>query len=139
MIVFDVKCAEEHVFEAWFRDSESFEKLRKAGQVICPNCNSTKVEKALMAPNVAAKKGLSPTEEKQTAEKAFRMLAKMRKSVEENCDYVGPKFAEEARKIHYDEAAERNIYGEATPQESEELREEGIDFSEIPWIEPGKH
>ena len=139
MIVFDVKCDKDHVFEAWFRDSEAFEKLRKAKQVSCPTCGSTSVEKALMAPNVAAKKGLSPTEETQAAKQAVKMLAKMRAAVEQNCDYVGPEFAEEARKIYYGETEERGIYGEATDDEATELREEGIDFSEIPWVEHGEN
>ena len=78
--------------------------------------------------------GLSPTEEKKAAEQAMKTLVKMRKAVEENCDYVGGEFAEEARKIHYGETETRNIYGEASGEEAEALTEEGIDFTQIPWV-----
>ncbi|MCG8692579.1 MAG: DUF1178 family protein [Minwuiales bacterium] len=134
MIVFDVQCEAGHVFEGWFSSNEAFEGQRKAGVVACPVCGSTKVEKALMAPNVTPKKGLSPTEEKNAAEQAMKTLVKMRKAVEENCDYVGGEFAEEARKIHYGETEGRNIYGEASSEEAEALTEEGIDFTQIPWV-----
>ena len=137
-MVFDLVCDNKHTFEAWFRDSKAFEGLRKKGQVQCPTCGVDKVEKALMAPNIStSKKKAKAAKESAVAAEAVQMLAKMRKHVEDNCDYVGKEFAEEARKIHYGEVEQRDIYGEATAEEAEELREEGIEFGEIPW--PARH
>jgi len=132
MIVFDLRCAKDHVFEAWFSDSAGFEAQRDAGDVVCPVCGNTKVEKSLMSPNVPAKASSGPTD-LETAQAAAKVLYQMRNHVEENCDYVGDKFAEEARKIHYGETETRDIYGEATPEEATELKEEDIDFGILPW------
>lgn len=136
MILYDVICANDHVFEAWFADSDAFDKQRKTDEVVCPVCGDTEVEKALMAPNISAKKEDAAAKGKEAAD-AMKHLYKMREHIEENCDYVGNKFAEEARKIHYEEVEKRDIYGEATGDEAKELREEGIEFGEIPW--PSKH
>lgn len=135
MIVFDLKCSKSHVFEAWFRDSASFDAQVAAGEVICPACGSKKVAKALMAPNIAARRDLSSSEQQNAAAAAVALLHKMREDVEKNCDYVGEQFAEEARKIHYGEVAKRNIYGEATPEQAEEMLEEGLEFAQIPWLQ----
>jgi hypothetical protein len=145
MILYDLRCKTGHEFEAWFRDSSAYDKQRRAGAVLCPVCGSKKVEKALMAPAVAAKGNrseapalpapaaeISPQAAKMA--EAMQLLRQMRKQIEANCDYVGPKFAEEARRIHYKEAEARNIYGEASKQESEALEEEGIEFGQIPWL-----
>ncbi len=134
MIVYDVKCPDGHRFEAWFPDSAGFEKQRKAGTVACPDCGSTEVEKALMAPNVAAKKGNQPEAGSTKAKQALMMMSKFREMVEKHCDYVGPDFAEEARKIHYSEVDQHNIYGEATAEDSQSLRDDGIEFAELPWV-----
>ncbi len=106
-------------------------------------CGSTSVDKAPMAPSVP-KKGSSsrtamPQEQPQTSETAqvavaMKALKEIRKTVEENCDYVGEKFAEEARKIHYGEVKERGIYGETSEEERTELAEEGVELAAIPWI-----
>lgn len=153
MIVFDVSCSNDHVFEGWFRDSESFAEQVEAGAVTCPVCGDTRVKKALMAPNVAGiRKGKddvspspAPTATPGTAPNAamdapdgklaefVEALHELKKHVEENSDYVGDAFPEEARKIHYGETEARSIYGEATPEEAEELHEEGVDFHRIPW------
>ncbi len=144
MIVFDLRCVKEHLFEAWFRDSASYEEQRCAEAVFCPVCGSTEIEKALMAPNLAGakKKGEAPAipgpakmamEGAKTAE-VRQALRALRKVVEENCDNVGPGFAEEARKIHYGEADPRGIYGETTGEEARDLVEEGIEVKSIPWI-----
>ena len=84
-----------------------------------------------MAPNISAKKEQAAAQGKDAAE-AVKFLYKMREHIEENCDYVGSDFAEEARKIHHEEAEKRDIYGEATVDEAEQLREEGVEFGEIP-------
>lgn len=145
MIVFDLKCRKDHVFEAWFPDSASFAEQAEAGKVVCPVCGSKKVAKALMAPNVVAKKGREvakpapqPPEaavaDQEKAGELRRLLRELRSHVEQNCDYVGGDFAEEARKIHYGETDARGIYGETSDAEAKELQEEGIDVARVPWL-----
>ena len=168
MILYDLRCRKNHVFEAWFRDSAAYDDQVEAGEVACPTCGSKKVEKAPMAPRLAkgglARGGLDggvgetgearraeaqisetgPTEtgpaETETAKaetakaaEAMRALRGLRRKVEDNFDYVGPQFAEEARKIHYGESDAHNIYGETSDQEAKELRDEGVAFTRIPW------
>lgn len=137
MIVYDVKCAKEHVFEGWFRSSEDFEKQAKARKIACPACGSTKVGRAPMAPAVKTTRELSNDEARQARTKAREMLVKLREQVEKNADYVGTKFPEEARKIHYGETEQRSIYGEATSEEAQALQEEGVEFGVVPWIDRG--
>ncbi len=132
MISFDLKCARDHVFEAWFSDSAGYEEQRAAGDVACPVCGDVEVEKSLMAPNVAAKKGDAPAGPDEAAA-AMQMLYQMRSHVEENCENVGDQFAEEARKIHYGETEKRDIYGRATEDEATALAEEDIEFGVLPW------
>ena len=145
MILYDLRCKDGHQFEAWFRDSGAYDRQRKGSAVACPICGSKKVEKAMMAPAVA--KGArgeaaprpappAPSPEAVKMTEAMQMLRKLRQQIESNCDYVGPKFAEEARRIHYKEARPRGIYGEATKSESDELSEEGIEFGTVPWVPP---
>ena len=133
MIVFDLKCVCGHGFEAWFRDSAGFESQCKSGEIDCPLCGSVEISKALMAPNISVRNsGRNEGDKAGVAEAVAKTLTKLRHHVEDNCDYVGHKFAEEARKIHYGETKPRGIYGQATKRESDELREEGVDFTEIP-------
>jgi len=144
MIVFDLKCSKDHVFEAWFPDSASFAEQAEAGKVVCPVCGSKKVSKALMAPNVVNTKGRENAPPRPAAgvahadaEKAAelrQMLREVRDHVEQNCDYVGEQFAEEARKIHYGETDPRGIYGETSDDEAKELEEEGIEVARVPWL-----
>lgn len=140
MIAYDLRCARGHVFEAWFRDSGAFDEQRRGGKVPCPMCGAKKVEKALMAPTIARGgaevRGDEPghAAEKEATARGLKMLIKLRDEVEKHCDHVGDKFAEEARKIHYGEVDKRNIYGQATAEQSQELRDEGVEFGEIPWI-----
>ncbi|MFQ5958713.1 MAG: DUF1178 family protein [Alphaproteobacteria bacterium] len=131
MIVFDLKCTSDHVFEAWFRDGETYEAQVAAGEISCPVCGCTNVVKALMAPNVAPR---SAKRETARAEQVMHYLRAVHDHVEKNFDDVGRRFPEEARKIHYGEAGKRNIYGQATIEEAEELEEEGIEFGFIPPI-----
>lgn len=133
MILFTLRCSSDHEFEAWFRDGETYEAQQQAGEIACPLCGDMQVEKAIMAPNIGRHRDgkgppLSPVQMKA-------MLLAMRRQVEQNCDYVGERFAEEARRIHYREVDPRGIYGEATSEESEALQEEGIEFGHIPWIQ----
>ncbi len=140
MIVFDLKCKAGHVFETWFPDSAAFERQKKKRQVVCPVCGDTHVAKAPMAPRISTSKGEPATDGKTmmaASPEAAAMLAKLKElkdHVEKNCDYVGERFAEEARKIHYGETEKRNIYGESTDDQVRELADEGVEFQRIPWV-----
>jgi hypothetical protein len=133
MILFTLRCAQGHEFEGWFRDGDGFETQQKAGEISCPECGETSVEKAVMAPRLARSRQSSlPMSPAQ-----FRAaLVEMRRQIETNCDYVGNRFAEEARRIHYGEIDPHGIYGEASEEESRELVDEGIKFGRIPWVSP---
>ena len=139
MIVYDLVCSNEHEFESWFQDSAAYDKLRKARKVVCPICGDAKISKALMAPAVTGAKKKGDTNKAISADAAQQMgqymaaIKELRQQVEQNCDYVGDKFPEEARKIHYGETEKRNIYGEASESDAEALSEEGIEFNRIPW------
>ena len=132
MILFTLRCAKDHEFEAWFRDSDGFEAQHSAGEIACPLCGDTAVEKAVMAPRVARSRDVVPPA--LAMAQMHKVLTEMRRQIETNCDYVGPRFAEEARRIHYGETDPHGIYGEATDTESRELTDEGIKFGQIPWV-----
>jgi hypothetical protein len=141
MILYDLRCVAGHAFEGWFRDSAAYDAQAKARKVVCPVCGSKKVEKALMAPRLGRRnrrdgKEPAPAEKTVTVQQAemLKALRTMRKQIESNCDYVGERFPEEARRIHYGETEERGIYGEASDSEAEALNEEGIAVSRVPWI-----
>jgi hypothetical protein len=150
MIHYQLRCAAGHGFDGWFRDSEGFEKLAASGLVECPHCGSSQVSRALMAPAIPRKgrpaappAAAEPPQPATTRAVAGPMPAEMRallrqlrSEVESHCDYVGPRFAEEARRIHEGESEARGIYGEATDEEARALREEGIEFGRIPWVPP---
>ena len=133
MILFTLRCAAGHEFEGWFRDGDRFEAQQKAGEIACPHCGDAQVDKALMAPNIGRSRDKTPPISPAQMRAA---LVELRRQVETNCAYVGERFAEEARKIHYGEVDPRGIYGEASPDESRELAEEGISVGRIPWISP---
>ena len=133
MIAFDLKCGDDHEFEAWFRDGAAYDSLRKARRVTCPECGSAKIEKALMTPNVAGRRDHNQMR-RRAAQQAHQHLKKLRQFVEKNADNVGDGFAEEARKIHYGETAARNIYGNASKEESVALTDEGIQTQKVPWV-----
>jgi len=137
MIRYTLRCDREHEFDAWFRSSTDYDRAALAGENVCPGCGSTAVAKALMAPAVSGARKqdtmtlAAPDPKSQAMREA---LKEYRKRVTENADYVGDKFAEEARKIHYEETEARGIYGEATPQEARELTDEGISFQPLPPV-----
>ncbi len=130
MIKYDLKCDQGHRFEAWFRDSAGFDEQKAAGEVACPTCGSLAVEKALMAPGLPSKGNASS---RRMAE-VHKELKALRDTVEREFDYVGPQFAEEARKIHYGETEARGIYGETSSEDAKALADEGVTFSRIPWV-----
>ena len=151
MILFDLRCAKGHVFEAWFRDGATTERQLAARKVACPDCGSTKVAKAPMAPRIGqgAKAADGAPTENPPRDKAsdsppqgamagppavMAQLRELRAKVEANLDYVGERFAEEARKIHYGETEARGIYGETSDEEARRLKDEGVEFARIPWL-----
>ena len=135
MIKYELKCRGcEHQFEGWFADSAAYDTQADAGDIVCPVCAGVEVGKAIMAPNVAIRRDAGQLSQGQIASEVRRMFMEIRRKVEENCDYVGAEFASEARRIHYGEADDRGIYGEASADEAEELRDEGIDVVAIPWV-----
>jgi hypothetical protein len=155
MIRFALRCHEGHEFEAWFRNGDTYDRQAKRGDVRCPDCGSAKVAKAIMAPAIAkggrraapveapaaaapapaeAKPAAGPDSgEMHIAGKMREALREMRRFIEKNAEYVGPRFADEARKMHKGESDERSIYGEASDAEAEALTDDGIEFGRIPW------
>ena len=145
MIRYSLACSAGHAFDAWFADSNAFDEQQAEGLIACPHCGSGEVAKSLMAPAVATsrRKSASYPHAGETVpvaanvppeEEAVALLRRLKKHVVENADYVGKKFAEEARRIHYSEAERRGIYGEATTEEARSLVEEGIEFHPLPSL-----
>jgi hypothetical protein len=155
MILYELNCDRQHSFEIWFKDGATCDRQLKRKSVECPSCGSVKVAKALMAPRIGSKaKGreIAPIESPAAPSapaaapvpkaamipaELRQALLEVRKQIEDNCDYVGDKFAEEARKIHEGESEVRGIYGEATEAEHDELLEDGIDVARVPWVPRG--
>jgi hypothetical protein len=133
MISFNLICSKGHEFGGWFPSSDSFETQVKKKQVPCPDCGDTKVSKSIMAPTVAAK---STVKEKRKADaaKLRKMLGEVRDHVEKNFDDVGDEFPEEARRIYYGESEPRDIYGNASDEEAEDLADEGVPVGRLPWL-----
>ena len=129
MIRYTLKCQAGHAFDSWFQSGPAYEGLRKAGHVSCPDCGSTEVDKALMAPQVAH--GAARAADQAQREAA---LAELRRKVEENSEYVGVNFVAEARAMHAGDAPERSIYGEARPEEAIALLEEGVPVAPLPFL-----
>ena len=169
MIRYALNCGQGHNFESWFASSSAFDKQAKRGLVTCPICGSAKVEKAIMAPHLAASLGpggttdprpptttptapppqaapapsnppKTPVAVMSSAERELRhKLKELRDHITKNAHYVGPRFPEEARKIHYGEAEHRSIYGEASPEEAQQLHAEGIEFHPLPILPDDKN
>jgi hypothetical protein len=154
MIHYNVRCQHGHEFDGWFNDSAGFDRLAKRGLVECPTCGDTKVERALMAPAVATREttparlenpppaapaGSHPAVPTAMTggplpDQVRAALQRMRAEVEKTCAYVGPDFADEARKMHRGESEPRGIYGETSPEQADALKDEGVEFSRIPWV-----
>ena len=139
MIRYSLKCEAGHGFDSWFKGDEAFSALKAAGQVACPVCGVTKVEKELMAPAVR------PTRKAEAAAPARpdlkapgsdleEKIAALRRQIEENSEYVGMNFAAEARAIHAGDAPERVIHGEAKPDEARAMIEEGLPVAPLPFL-----
>jgi hypothetical protein len=126
------------VFEGWFRDAATFDRQAAAGKVACAECGDSQVAKAPMAPRLAKRSNTAPAEAKPgLPAEAVKMLGELRAKVESECDYVGERFSEEARRMHYGEAEKRGIYGEASDQQAKDLVDEGIEVKKIPWVPRG--
>jgi len=141
MIRYDVICEREHQFDGWFASSDGFDDQVARNLVLCPVCGSHDVEKALMTPGVPARsnRGMEPVAALHApldpkAQAMVDMIRKLRTHVEDNADYVGDKFAESARRIHYGEEEQRGIYGEATIDEARELHDEGVEVLPLPKL-----
>jgi hypothetical protein len=162
MIRYTLVCEKRHEFESWFVNSGAYDKQARRGLVTCPMCGSKNVEKALMAPGLV-RADAPPSREAVQAqpsstqaapgpaklptpvamispqEQEFRRkLRELRDHLVKNAENVGPRFPEEARKMHYGEAKHRSIYGVASPKDAEALHEEGIEFSPLPVL-PDEH
>lgn len=139
MIRYRLICSQDHEFDAWFRDGAGYDRQIKRQQVSCPHCGDVDVAKAIMAPGISKSANSDHFAEAKAHEVARRILTavgKLRDNVEQECDYVGDQFADEARAIHYGDAEERGIYGEATDDEAADLEDEGIEFFRIPGSPP---
>jgi hypothetical protein len=131
MIVFNLLCIEcDYSFEGWFDNTLAFNKQKKNKLISCPNCESLNIKKALVAPNLGKKSNSKTFKNQKTL--AIN-IKKIKKIVEENFDYVGDKFTDEAKKIKYGESNYRPIYGEATIDQTKELIEEEIKITTLPF------
>jgi hypothetical protein len=154
MIRYNLRCDRGHAFESWFQNSSAYESQEKRKLVSCPACGSVKVERAIMAPRIASKKGRdstvpaapSPAAATDVAtpastplmmaqERELRAkLKELRDHVVKNADNVGERFPNEARKMHYGDIEHRPIYGEASPDEARALIDEGVEVSPLPVL-----
>ena len=136
MIKYNLICNNNHEFESWFSDSEEFNKLNKKKLLECIYCSSNKIKKTIMAPMVSGTKiseeSYNILDRKLLKEK--KELLKLREHIEKNFEFVGDKLSEKIRDIYYDKNTKKSIYGTATPEEKEELEDEGIDLLSIPWV-----
>lgn len=151
MIRYALQCERGHEFDSWFQSSGVYDSQRKRGLIACPVCDSTKVDKAIMAPRLARKGKSSPAPQPAPASddtspsslvmapQERELVSKMRElrdHVLKNADNVGDKFPEEARKMHYGDIEHRAIYGEATAEEARSLIDEGVEVAPLPVL-PG--
>ncbi|MEM9810841.1 MAG: DUF1178 family protein [Pseudomonadota bacterium] len=133
MIKYALRCVEDHHFEGWFSSSSDFDEQKKASLLECPVCGTSEVEKALMAPAVRTARRAAKNEAMEVMRQTFNETARKAKDyVEKNFEHVGKQFPEEARKQHYGETEAKPIYGEATPKEVKELKDEGVTVAPVP-------
>ena len=135
MIKYNLKCENDHEFESWFPDSTEFDKLNKKNLLECIYCSSKKIDKSIMAPMISSKKA---EDQIKKISKEFQneknKLLKLRNFIENNFEFVGKDFGKRVREVYYDKKSNKAIYGTTTPEEKEELAEEGIDLLSIPWV-----
>lgn len=145
MIRYTLKCSEGHGFDSWFASADAFDTLQGSGMVACPVCDCTSVEKSIMAPQVTSRRSNkeqaapNPVAEPKGAlskpmSPAEAELSKLRKHVEDNSDYVGMSFAQEARKMHDGDTPHRAIYGEAKLEDAKKLLDDGVPVAPLPFM-----
>lgn len=140
MIRYSLRCTKAHTFDSWFASAGAFDALADAHRLECPVCGSHEVQKAMMAPRVGGGETegpAQPTEKLSEKSAAEQFLSQLRSHVEKNSDYVGPRFASEARRMHLGETPERAIHGEAAPEEARSLIEDGVPVLPLPF-KPGQ-
>ena len=136
MIKYNLKCSKGHEFESWFSDSKEFDKLDKKKLLECIYCSSNKIQKSIMSPMISGGKlkedSIKFLNEKLSTER--NQLLQIRKYIEKNFEFVGDKFSQKVREVYYNKKTKKTIYGTTTPEERDELAEEGINFLSIPWV-----
>ncbi len=137
MIKYNLKCSNGHEFKSWFSDSNEFDKLNKKKLLECIYCSSKKIQKSIMAPMISGGKLKEDSmnlllNEKLSSKK--NELLQIRKYIEKNFEFVGDKFSQKVREVYYNRETRKTIYGTTTPEERDELAEEGIDLLTIPWV-----
>ena len=138
MIKYNLICKCGESFESWFLNSSKFDYLSKKKIVKCIYCGSSSVKKSVMAPNLSTKSN-KITKRTKIEKNIKKQLLDVRRYIEKNCKNVGENFSQEARSIHYDKKTSQGIYGKATPEETSELLEEGIEVTTIPWIDKSEN
>ena len=138
MIKYNLTCECKKSFESWFSGSAEYESLRRKKLISCIFCGSHLVKKSIMAPNLSSKSN-KISKKSKLEKKATKQLLDFRKYVEKNFKNVGDNFTQEARHIHYDKKTSKGIYGRATPEETDELLEEGIEVTTIPWVDKSEN
>ena len=135
MINYTLKCDQNHTFDSWFKSAEAFEMLVKKSMVVCSECGSTKITKAIMAPSVSTsrKKDNKPPESEKKS-KLKNDILELKKKIEANSEYVGTNFANEARSMYLGETPERSIYGEAKADDAKKLIDDGIPVMPLPFL-----
>ena len=138
MIKYNLKCKCGETFESWFLSSYEFDSLNKKKLIKCIYCESSVIKKSVMAPNLTSKS--NKISKKMKLERNIKkQLWNFRKYIEKNCKNVGENFTREARSIHYDKKSSQGIYGRATPEETSELLDEGIEVATIPWVDKSEN
>tara|TARA_B100000029_G_scaffold410082_1_gene411862 strand:- start:772 stop:1188 length:417 start_codon:yes stop_codon:yes gene_type:complete len=138
MIKYNLTCECGEVYESWFSSSSEFDHLRKKKLIKCIYCESSKVRKSVMSPNLKSKSN-KITKKSKLEKNIKKQLVDFRKYIEKNCRNVGDNFSREARSIHYDKKTSTGIYGKTTAEEASELIEEGIDVVSIPWVDKSEN
>ena len=138
MIKYNLICSCGKTFESWFSSSIEFESQKNNKLINCIYCYSTSIKKSLMSPNLSSKSN-KISKKAKLERNVKKQLLEFRKYIEKNCKDVGDKFPQEARSIHYDKKNSKGIYGKATPEETAELMEEGIEVTTIPWLDKSEN
>ncbi|MCX7634166.1 MAG: DUF1178 family protein [Syntrophales bacterium] len=133
MIIYDLRCANDHKFEGWFKDRAAFEQQRDQKLVTCPVCGNTDTRIVPHSVNVVGRERETVGEKRPSAISPLEYLRLLHEFIDKHFENVGDRFADVAIKIHYGEDERRNIRGTTTPEDEETLREEGIPFVKIPF------